>query len=553
MGEAETSGAKAKILVADDEGDVRELCLRTLRLGGYQVTGVADGPSAIEAVRRESFDLFLTDIKMPGMTGLEAYRRIRDLSPETTAVVITGFGTTELAIEALKAGVAEFVVKPFTPQQLATAIRRALERRRLERENARLRAIIPLFELSQAFMSTVDLSALLERVVRTAAEETGADRCSLMLLDETRGELTVRAAQGLPAEVIASTRRKVGEGISGWVAEHGEPLIIHGDAAADPRLRDASHSEGIATAISLPLKTQDRVIGVLNVAKGPDAESFSESEVDLLSVLGSQAAIAIDNARLFREIQEAYQRVSELDHMKSEFISIAAHELRTPLAVVLAYAALLEEEVDESLGEYLKIVIDAALQLKGIIDDMLSLSHVEAGKGELKLAEVSMHQVVAEVMSDVARLVDGKGHTVVVNLPHDLPTFQADAEKLQLILSCLVSNAVKFTPAGGRIEIAAMAEGQDMLISVSDDGIGMPAEAQERVFERFYQVEESLRREYQGIGLGLPVAKAMVELHGGRIWVESEIGEGSTFYCRIPLGGLQTERRKEIPRGKSIA
>lgn len=539
MREAEASGAGTRILVADDEWDVREVCVRALRLGGYQVTGVANGIEAVEVARQETFDVFLTDINMPGMTGLEAYRRIRELSPQTIGVVITGFGTRESAIEALKLGVAEFVMKPFTPEQLISAVKRALGRRQLELENARLRALIPLFELSQAFMGTVDLTTLLKSIVRTAADETDADRCSLMLLDEERGELSIEAAEGLPEEVVANARQKVGEGISGWVAEHGEPLIIQGDPRDDPRFRDAPSWENLATAISLPLKSHGRSIGVLNVAKGPTAVSFSQSEVELLSVLGSQAAIAIDNARLFREIQEAYRQVSELDHLKSEFISIAAHELRTPLAVVLAYVTLLEDEVSDPLREHLQVVVEAAMQLKSVIDDMLSLSHIEAGQAKLQLGDVSIGELFAAVISDVARLVDSKEHTVIANVSDDLPTVLADREKLRLVVANLVSNAIKFTPEGGRIEVGAVADGQDVIISVGDNGLGIPEGARDKIFSRFYQVEESLRREHQGIGLGLSIARAMVELHGGRIWVESEIGEGSTFYCRIPQGGPQ--------------
>ena len=546
MGSPRTPVAKARILVADDERDVRDLCLRTLKTAGYDAVGVSSGMAAVQVARLETFDVFLTDVKMPGMTGLEAYRQIRELSPGTMAVVISGFGTTELAIKALTLGVAEFVLKPFTPDQLRSAVERALRRRQLEQENARLRALIPLFELSQVFMTTVDLKELLQRIVRTAAAETEADRCSLMLLDEDRRELSIAAAEGLSEEVLAAARQKVGEGISGWVAESGEPVIIQGNPRDDPRFRDAPHWEDLATAISLPLKSQDRLIGVLNVAKGPNAVSFSESEVELLSVLGSQAATAIDNARLFRQIQDAYQQLAELDHLKSEFISIAAHELRTPLAVVLAYVSLLEEEVSDPLRGHLRVVIEAATQLKSIIDDMLSLSHVEAGQARLHVTDVSICEVVASVLADVAPLMEGKQHTVETELPEDLPSVRADPEKLGLILANLMSNAIKFTPAGGHIEIAAEADGQDMVLSVKDDGIGIPEEAQDRVFDRFYQVEESLRREHGGIGLGLCIAKAMVELHGGSIWLDSVAGEGSTFYCRIPIEGPPVERARGI-------
>jgi len=541
MGRAEPAEVKAKILVADDVRDVRELCVRTLRKAGYDVTGVSNGVAAVELARVEAFDLFLTDVKMPGMTGLEAYRLIRESSPGTTAVVITGFGTTELAIKALTLGVAEFLLKPFTPAELRAAIERALHRQELEHENARLKALIPLFKLSQAFMTTVDLSILLERIVHIAAEETGADRCSLMLLDEKAQELSVGAAKGLSADVIAAARQSVGDGVSGWVMEHGEPAIIQGSSGDDPRFRDAPHWENLETAICLPLKSQDRPIGVLSVAKGPKAVSFTESEVELLSVLGSQAAIAIENARLFQQTQEAYERLSELDHMKSEFISIAAHELRTPLAVVLAYVSLVEEEVSDPLKEHLSVVTQAATQLKSIIDDMLSLSHVQAGQARLQIADVTIAKLVATVLADIAPLVEGKGHTVATDLPSELPSVRADPEKLGLVVSNLVSNAVKFTPSGGHIEIGARVQGDEVVLRVSDDGIGITEEAKGRVFDRFYQVEESLRREHQGIGLGLPIAKAMVELHGGSIWVESVPGQGSTFFFRIPIEGPPAE------------
>ncbi|MCD6385091.1 response regulator [Candidatus Sumerlaeota bacterium] len=186
--------AREKILVADDEKTIQRMITLVLTAEGYQVTAVSDGLEAVETARSEHFDLFLTDIRMPHLSGLEAYRRIKEFDPDVAAVIITGFGTMELAIQGITLGVSGFLAKPFDGPQLLDVVNRALERKRLERENARLRALIPLFELSKAFMGTIRLEDLLEKIVRTAAEETGSERSSLMLLDEQRGELIVRAA-----------------------------------------------------------------------------------------------------------------------------------------------------------------------------------------------------------------------------------------------------------------------------------------------------------------------------------------------------------------------
>ncbi|MCD6385092.1 HAMP domain-containing histidine kinase [Candidatus Sumerlaeota bacterium] len=327
----------------------------------------------------------------------------------------------------------------------------------------------------------------------------------------------------------------MGQGIAGWVAEHGEPLILQGDLKEDPRFAEAVRRSEISSAISVPLFFRGTVIGVLNLAKGPGASPFTESDVEFTSVLAGQAAAAIENARMFERIQKAYQQLAELDYLKSEFISIAAHELRTPLAIILAYSTLMKEEATEAIQEHLDIVVDAAMQLKSVIENMVDLSHLESGELELQPQPVRFSEIVELVLEGIRPLAEEKEHTISTEIPPDLPTIVADKQKLCVILSNLLSNAIKFTETGGQISIRAEVDGDALLVAVTDNGIGIPEKEQERIFDRFYQVESSLRREHKGIGLGLSIAKGMVELHGGTIWVESQPGSGSTFYFRIPL------------------
>ncbi len=524
---------RTRVLVAEDEADLREMCVRLLELAGYEVVGVADGQQAVERAREDSFDLFLTDVKMPNMSGLEAYRAIRSLRPSMTAVVMTGFGTMQMAIEALQAGVAEFVLKPFRPDELTSIVSRALARARLERENARLQALVPLFDLSRVFMSSVDLKTLAQKVVRIARQEMHADSASLMLLND-RQELVIQAAEGLAAEVEEGAHRPLDQGIAGYVVTHREPLVLQGNVRDDPRFRLFYEAAHITSAISLPLIYQEKVLGVLNVAKMRESPPFDEGDLEFLSILGSQA-VSIQNAHLFGEIQEAYRRLAELDYLKSEFISIAAHELRSPLAVVLSYATLLEEEAEGPMREHLRQIVQAATKLKRIVDEMVSLRQIDTGNIPVQIAPVDVAQVVRTVLEDLRLLAERKRQQVHVELPADLPPVQTDRQLLRIILNNLVSNAIKFTPEGGTIRLGAALAGQQLTISVADTGVGIPAEELERIFERFYQVEDSLRRTHGGIGLGLSVAREMAELLGGRIWAESQVGRGSTFFLALPM------------------
>ncbi len=291
-----------RVLVVDDDPDVVELCRRILTSEGYLVKGATSGQEALEMARREPFDLLLVDIRMPDMDGMEVYRSIRVIAPEVAGVIITAYGSLDVAIEAIELGFSGFVAKPFSSEALALAVGQALERRRLERENARLRALIPLFELSRAFMGITELDGLLNRVVQVAREETGADRASLMLLGDDG--LTIEAAAGLGRRLEAE------EALAALAVERGEALLLDKDSPFDPRLRKAMGGE-VSSALCVPLKAKGRVIGVLNLTKlgGPP---FSEVDMELVSILCGQAAIAIENVRLYATQKQRAQEMGML-------------------------------------------------------------------------------------------------------------------------------------------------------------------------------------------------------------------------------------------------
>lgn len=288
------------ILVVDDEPDILGLCDRILSSDGYTVYTASSGGQAVDIAQETPFDVVILDIKMPNGDGISVFERIRQYQPEIVGIVITGYPSMEAAIDALKKGFSGFVLKPFTPDELRQAVADALDRQRLKQDYARLQALVPLYDLSRSLMTTTDVDTLLEQAVQIAVQETQADRASLMLKENDH--LRIAAARGLPEEILDTTVTPIGNGIAGWVAQHGEPLLLNPGVSMPPELADALNRDEIGSAVCVPLALQDRVIGVLNLSKFEPAERpFTPSERDLITVLAGQVAIAIENARLFRQ------------------------------------------------------------------------------------------------------------------------------------------------------------------------------------------------------------------------------------------------------------
>ena len=525
---------RERVLIVDDEVDVLDLCRRVLEVEGYQVTTAQNGKEALERAREQSFDLLLTDIKMPGLSGLEVAQAIKEIDSDLVFVTMTGFSTMNMAIEALRLGIDEFIVKPFTPDDLISSVGRALERVRLRRENIRLRALIPLFELSKTFLSTIDEEAILRHVVDIACAETEAAGGMIVLINLGNGRPSACQAAGILSAV------PVGERGTGWtipwtIMERGTPLAISDVDQEGGVYRRPLEMVDAGSLIASPLIVQDRPIGVLCVARGAGAAPFSASDAEMLAVLSGQVGIAVSNARLFAEIQRAYDELKRLDHMKSEFINIAAHELRTPLAILMGYASILEDEATGETRERMEIVVRNAVRLRSLMDDMLNLRYLETGEGTYTPEQVHLAEAVESVLTDMLPLARDKSLGVRVDVPTSLPPVIVDRQKIEIALANLLSNAIKFTPTGGRVAIVARVQDDRLLASVEDTGIGIPAEAYERIFEPFFQIEDSLTREHGGIGLGLSIARGMVERCGGAIRVESVPGKGSRFLITLPL------------------
>ncbi len=423
-----------------------------------------------------------------------------------------------------------------TASQAAFAIANA---RLYESARRRTEELTTLNDISRAVTSTLDLDEVLRLVMQKINESFEVEAGSLLLLDEEMNELVFKVTLEGGAEKLAGFRVKVGQGIAGWVVQTGKPALVL-DPQRDPRwYSEISEALNFPTKsiLCVPLTVKYKVIGAIELLNKLDGE-FNEGDVERLSTMAASIAIGIENARLYEELQQANEGLKELNEAKSEFVSIVAHELRTPMTSIKGYTDILLSgtvgKLTNRQEQFLEIVQVNANRLGKLVSDLLDISRIEAGKVKLDMRPLRVEEIIAEVTSIMASQIETKGLQLETKLAGELPLVQGDHDRILQVLTNLVGNAYNYTPSGGRITVFARLVDARLQISVADTGIGISSKDQERLFERFFRADHPVVREQAGTGLGLSIAKSIIELHGGGIWVESELDQGSTFTFTLP-------------------
>jgi signal transduction histidine kinase len=400
-----------------------------------------------------------------------------------------------------------------------------------------------LGEVGQAVSSTLDLETVLSTIVSRAAKLAGMDGGSIWEYDETRGEFHLHATDRLPDElvqVLRATPIRKGEGALGRLAMTGEPVEIRDFAderSYQSRLRDTLIRCGYRSVLALPLLREDHLLGALAVNRSSPGE-FPPEVIELLKTFATQSALAIQNARLFREIEDKSRQLEIASQHKSEFLANMSHELRTPLNAIIGFSEVLSERmfgaINAKQAEYLSDILESGRHLLSLINDILDLSKIEAGRMELELSDFDLPSTIENTLILVRERAVRRGIELGRAVDEHLGTVHADERKVKQVLLNLLSNALKFTSEGGRIDVRAVVRDATAEISVTDTGVGIAAEDQEAVFEEFRQVGLAAKK-VEGTGLGLAISRKFIQLHGGRIWVKSQIGTGSTFTFTLPL------------------
>jgi signal transduction histidine kinase len=414
--------------------------------------------------------------------------------------------------------------------------------RELARSVAELRA---LGEVGRAVSSTLDLETVLTTIVAQADQLSGTDGGAIYEYDEPTRSLYLRATHKLEDELVEALRAaplRMGQGAGGQAAAARAPVqipdILAEGAYPDDRLREVMKRIGSRALLAVPLLREEAIVGGLVVQRREPGE-FSRETVELLQTFATQSTLAIQNARLFREIEEKSRQLEAASRHKSEFLANMSHELRTPLNAILGFSEVLAErmfgEVNEKQAEYLQDILSSGRHLLSLINDILDLSKVEAGRLELELGRFHLPTALDNALTLVRERATRHGITLTQTVDKRVGDIVADERKVKQILLNLLSNAVKFTPEGGRLGVTATAAEGVLTIAVSDTGIGIAPEDQAAIFEEFRQVGRDDTHKQEGTGLGLALAKKFVELHGGRIWVQSQVGQGSTFTFTLPV------------------
>jgi signal transduction histidine kinase len=400
-----------------------------------------------------------------------------------------------------------------------------------------------LGEVSRALSSSLHLETVLATIAARTNQLAAADGCAIFEYDEAREEFRLLRASDdfAPAFVDAIRSQPIpkAEGVLGRAAMRGEPFQVADitvGSYASP-IRNLVAAAGYRALLSLPLLREGHVLGGLVVNRKAAGE-FPAEVVKVLQTLATQSALAIQNARLFGEIERKTRELEVANRHKSEFLANMSHELRTPLNAVIGFSEVLLDrmfgDVNDKQEEYLTDILSSGRHLLSLINDILDLSKIEAGHMELELAAFDFPQAIENALILVRERAARRGISLGVGLDERLGEFRGDERKIKQVLLNLLSNAIKFTPEGGRVEVRAAPVNGSVEVSVSDTGIGIDPADHEAVFEEFRQVGTDYAKKREGTGLGLALARRFVELHGGRIWLKSALGEGSTFTFTVP-------------------
>jgi signal transduction histidine kinase/DNA-binding response OmpR family regulator len=541
---------KTKILVVDDLPDKLLVYRVILEELGQELVMATSGAEALRQVLLHDFAVILLDVNMPGMDGFEAAAMIRNRkrSAHTPIIFVTAFADEIRAAEGYAHGAVDFILAPIVPEILRAKVkvfvdlfrmteqvkRQAEERIALVEERSRREAAEEA-NRHLAFLSHAGavLGQSLEydvtrRDVARLAVPAFADRALLAQLSSPQGTWTVVEASATAGVTAVHDFQGLDSLPVDW-APAIEKALAEGTTGLLPERNAADASTKPATVI-LPLRARGRGFGVLVLSREPSGRCFGSAEVTVAKSLASRASIAMDNARLYHDIEQA-------DRQKNEFLSMLAHELRNPLAPIRNAVAVLRMRKDappDSL--WAQDVIDRQVtHLVRLVDDLLDISRITQGKIRVQLDCLDVATVMAGAVETSRPLIEASGHQLSVCVPEEPIYVQADQARLAQVLSNLLNNAAKYTPEGGSIWFSAAREGESVVFRVRDTGMGIPHDMLGRVFDLFTQVDRALDRSQGGLGIGLTLVRRLVEMHGGTVEANSEgVGRGSEFIVRLP-------------------
>lgn len=527
------------VLVVDDEINLVKMLKIFLEQQGYFARTATNTTDALKIITTQHIDLVLTDIALPDIGGISLLREIKKVNQDIEVVMMTGYASLATAVEAIRGGAYDYIAKPFhdLDGQVGRVLALALEKRALKLRNQRLATLL---KISRALSTMMCLDELLETIINAAIAETGADGCSIMLRDLATDELYIHKAHGLDQRIINSTRIKLGEGIAGWVAQAADALLLQHDLQELPQFQGLSRQPDTQSAISLPLRFQNKVIGVLNVKRTKSPYDFTLADLQLLEIFADNAAVAIENARLFDTLNATIAdlkktkmklRHSEKLLLLGELSAGLAHEIRNPLTGINLSLDILDSCLTAPpplAQKHLALIHSEAGQINSIISRRLEFTR----QREEVTTRVKINAVVAASLAMVEQKMLSQKITPVTNFADGLPEIMGDPHQLQQVFLNLFVNALQAMEQGGTLTvITAAGTGNDktgVTVACTDTGHGIREEDVVKLFDPFFTTKA------KGTGLGLAISATIIENHRGKIEVTSQLGKGTTIQVVLP-------------------
>jgi len=423
-------------------------------------------------------------------------------------------------------------------EAVARELRVAMETARLfqarQRENERLLA---LQRAGATLAARTDPHEVFDMILRSAVQLLGQGSASLYTWDEGAGMLRLAENVNVAGNAPGSRALRPGEGVVGRVFVTREPLIVNDYQNWEGRT-EVGEAKGLRASLAVPLLRSGRALGVLTIRSYDPTATYTEDDARMLGLFADQVAAALKTVEAFARQRQAVEQLERLNRAKSEFVSIVSHEFRTPLTGIQGFSEMMRDEelTLEEMREYAGDINKDAQRLNRMIDEMLDLDRMESGRMTIHPERMDLNSVVDEAVDRVRP--NAPNHTLWVDLQPELPPIHADRDRLTQVASNLLNNAVKYSPTGGRITVTTRADHDQVRLDVRDEGLGIPPDALETIFERYSRVDSQATKDIPGTGLGLPIVRQIVQLHGGKVWAESELGRGSVFHVVLPLAGV---------------
>lgn len=626
-----------QILIVDDSTQMRDFLAKVV-LGpeGFSIELARNGAEGLEIALEVNPALIITDYAMPDLTGLEMVEELRKAGRNIPTILITAEGSEDIAVQALRAGVMDYFVKPFDPLALLNAINRILKAAKVGSiqlgvpDQRRMQALNTLIAVGKSVTALHDLETILGQVLEGAIYLCGAEEGSIMLVDHETDELYVHVSKNLQ-EGLINHRLLVQDSLAGRVVSSRQPLLVNTD-----KMERIHIGHLVKSLLYVPLQIGDQVIGILDIHNRMSDSPISRQDVGIIAALADYAAIAITNARLIYDINSAYTRLDatlsglttpffildsnrqlllcnkasyicfdnlgdeddptgrnlsdissnkslislidcvergetfigevpiadrtyimhvspsehigmavmmqdvthykERDREKSELILTVSHQVRSPLTAILSYIEFLNKTGNLNVNqlEFSYQVRRNVQLITDTINGLLDLGRIEAGVTQLR-EPVSVAGVARYAVEALKGEVASRGLSLDMKVEEHISEMLGDSAQLRQVFVNLVENAIKYTPSGGKISVAVEEREHQIIAQVSDTGIGIDPKDQPRIFDKFYRAKGVAAKGYQGTGLGLSIVKTIVEEHGGRIWVESVLGSGTTFTIIFPV------------------